>query len=121
MATTTHPLVVQVTSLHPPTMVTAICGSLWSIVHSWPRGTLVSQGTHLNATMPLAAGHKCLRCASKSPEKRGTIPMTGYCLRCRVSREIQGARQVTMKNGRAASRGTCGECGTTMFRMGEAS
>ena len=47
--------------------------------------------------------------------------MTGYCLKCRESREIQNAQQVTMKNGRPASRGTCGECGTTMFRIGKAS
>ena len=51
----------------------------------------------------------------------GTIPMTGYCLRCRESREIQSAQQVTMKNGRPATRGKCGECGATMFRMGKAS
>ena len=47
--------------------------------------------------------------------------MTGYCLRCRESREIQGAQPVTMKNGRPATRGKCGECGATMFRMGKAS
>ena len=47
--------------------------------------------------------------------------MTGYCLKCRASREIQNAQQVTMKNGRSATRGNCGECGTTMFRMGKAS
>ena len=47
--------------------------------------------------------------------------MTGYCLKCRESREIQNAQQVTMKNGRPATRGACGECGTTMFRIGRAS
>ena len=47
--------------------------------------------------------------------------MTGYCLKCRESREMQEAEQVTMKNGRPATRGKCGECGTTMFRIGKAS
>ena len=47
--------------------------------------------------------------------------MTGYCLRCRESRKIQSAQEVTMKNGRPATRGKCGECGATMFRMGKAS
>ena len=47
--------------------------------------------------------------------------MTGYCLKCRESREIQSAQQVTTKNGRAAARGSCGECGATMFRIGKAS
>lgn len=44
--------------------------------------------------------------------------MTGYCLKCRAHREMQKAEEVTLKNGRAATRGKCGECGTTMFRMG---
>ena len=47
--------------------------------------------------------------------------MTGYCMKCRESCEIQSARPVPMKNGRAATRGKCGECGATMFRMGKAS
>ena len=47
--------------------------------------------------------------------------MTGYCLKCRESREIQNAQQVTMKNGRPATRGACGQCGATMFRIGKAS
>ena len=28
--------------------------------------------------------------------------MTGYCVKCRETREIQNAEQVTMKNGRPA-------------------
>ena len=47
--------------------------------------------------------------------------MTGYCMKCRESREIEDAQQVTMKNGRPATRGKCGECGTTMFKIGKAS
>ena len=44
--------------------------------------------------------------------------MTGYCLKCRDHREMQEVEEVTMKNGRPASRG---KCGTTMFRIGKAS
>ena len=47
--------------------------------------------------------------------------MTGYCMKCRESREIQDGQPVTMKNGRTATRGNCGECGTTIFRIGKAS
>ena len=47
--------------------------------------------------------------------------MTGYCLKCRESREIQEAQQVTMKNGRLVTRGRYGECGATMFKIGKAS
>ena len=48
------------------------------------------------------------------------LTMSGYCLKCRAHREMQNAEEVTLKNGRAATRGKCGECGTAMFRMGGA-
>ena len=47
--------------------------------------------------------------------------LTGYCMKCKERREIQNAKAVTMKNGRPATRGACGECGTTVFRIGRAS
>ena len=31
--------------------------------------------------------------------------MTGYCMKCRKSREIRNSEQVTMKNGRTATKG----------------
>ena len=46
---------------------------------------------------------------------------TGYCVKCRTKREIQGATAVTLKNGRPATKGTCPECNTNMFRIGKAS
>ena len=46
--------------------------------------------------------------------------MIGYCLKCREQREMRQAEEVTLKNGRLATRGKCGECGTTVFRMGGA-
>ena len=49
---------------------------------------------------------------------REELTMSGYCLKCRAHREMQETEEVTLKNGRAATRGKCGECGTTMFRMG---
>ena len=49
---------------------------------------------------------------------RKEFTMSGYCLKCRAHREMQEPEEVTLKNGRLASRGKCGECGTTMFRMG---
>ena len=45
--------------------------------------------------------------------------MEAYCLKCRVSRDIQDPERVTMKNGRAATRGTCGDCGTRVYRLGQ--
>lgn len=41
----------------------------------------------------------------------------GYCVKCREKREITGAEEVKLKNGRPALRGTCVECGTRMFKL----
>ena len=45
--------------------------------------------------------------------------MTGYCLKCKESREMQEIEQVTMKNGWPATHGTCGECENGMYRTGK--
>lgn len=34
---------------------------------------------------------------------------------------MQDAEEATMKNGHPSTRGKCGECGTSMFRIGKAS
>ena len=47
--------------------------------------------------------------------------MAAYCMKCRMSREIQDPQQITMKNGRLAIAGTCAECGIRVFRIGKAS
>jgi len=47
--------------------------------------------------------------------------MEGYCVKCKSKKEISGANEVTMKNGRKAMKGKCSSCGTGMFRiMGKA-
>ena len=43
--------------------------------------------------------------------------MQGYCVKCREKREMTGAAEVTMKNGRSAMKGKCGTCGTGMYRI----
>jgi len=42
----------------------------------------------------------------------------GYCVKCKEKREMQDATEVTMKNGKKASKGKCPVCGTSMFRIG---
>lgn len=42
----------------------------------------------------------------------------GYCMKCKTKREIKDPKQVTMKNGKKALSGTCGVCGTKMFKIG---
>ncbi|MFQ6089054.1 MAG: DUF5679 domain-containing protein [Candidatus Methanofastidiosia archaeon] len=42
----------------------------------------------------------------------------GYCVKCKAKREIKNPQKVTLKNGKPATKGTCPNCGTKMFRMG---
>lgn len=44
-------------------------------------------------------------------------PVVGYCVKCKEKRDIQDATEVEMKGGRRAMQGTCGVCGTKMFRI----
>ena len=44
----------------------------------------------------------------------------GYCVKCKASREIKDAKQITMKNGRPATEGTCPVWGTKIFKIGAA-
>jgi hypothetical protein len=45
---------------------------------------------------------------------------TAYCLKCRAKKEMRNPQQVTLKNGRPATKGTCPTCGTAMYRIGKA-
>ncbi len=47
--------------------------------------------------------------------------MEAYCFKCRSKHEISNPEEVVLKNGRPATRGTCPECGTKVFRIGKSS
>jgi hypothetical protein len=48
----------------------------------------------------------------------GKISMPeGYCVKCKAKKEIVGAVEETMKNGRKAIKGKCPTCGTVMFKI----
>ncbi len=48
------------------------------------------------------------------------MPATeAYCLKCRTKREIRDAQEITLKNGRPATQGTCPVCSTKVFRIGK--
>ena len=36
----------------------------------------------------------------------------GYCMKCSAQREIKAPKQITMKNGRPATEGSCQICAT---------
>jgi hypothetical protein len=40
-----------------------------------------------------------------------------YCVKCKAKKEMQDAEEVVMKNGRPAMKGTCGDCGTGMYKI----
>ena len=46
--------------------------------------------------------------------------MDGYCMKCREKRTMNDTEQITMKNGRPATRGICPVCGAKMFKIGKA-
>ncbi len=46
-------------------------------------------------------------------------PMQAYCLKCRTKRDMQNPTQVTMKNGKQATKGNCPVCSTAMYRIGK--
>ena len=43
----------------------------------------------------------------------------GYCVKCKSKKEMKDAQEITMKNGRPATQGTCPDCGTKIFRIGK--
>ena len=43
-----------------------------------------------------------------------------YCVKCRAKKEVVDPQQITMKNGKPATKGKCPDCGTSMFRIGKA-
>jgi pimeloyl-ACP methyl ester carboxylesterase len=76
--------------------------------------------THTTPALPQAGQHALSEPATDGAgtrESQSGSPMA-YCVKCKQKREIQGAHEVTMKNGRRAVRGTCAVCGITLNRIG---
>jgi Domain of unknown function (DUF5679) len=45
----------------------------------------------------------------------------GYCVKCKSKKEMKDTKKVTMKNGRAALKGSCTDCNTGMYKIMKAS
>jgi DNA-directed RNA polymerase subunit RPC12/RpoP len=41
-----------------------------------------------------------------------------YCVKCKKKVQIANAQKVTLKNGKPATKGSCPNCGTKVFRIG---
>ena len=46
------------------------------------------------------------------------VEIEGYCVKCKAKREMEDPTPVFTKKRQPATRGSCPECGTNMFRMG---
>ncbi|MCL2606465.1 MAG: DUF5679 domain-containing protein [Coriobacteriia bacterium] len=40
-----------------------------------------------------------------------------YCVKCKAKREMNDAKEETMKNGRPILKGLCAECGTKICKI----
>jgi Zn finger protein HypA/HybF involved in hydrogenase expression len=49
--------------------------------------------------------------------RRKEMAEKGYCVKCKASKEMKDEQKVTMKNGRAAVKGKCPDCGTGMYKI----
>jgi len=43
----------------------------------------------------------------------------GYCVKCKSKKEMVDPEEIVMKNGRPATKGTCPDCGTKIFKIGK--
>lgn len=64
------------------------------------------------------------KAVKKKPAKKKAAPKKAggdgkaYCVKCRAKVVMEKAKKITMKNGRPATKGVCGKCGTNVFRIG---
>ena len=49
----------------------------------------------------------------------GASMSEAYCVKCKCKQEMVDPKQVKMKNGKPATKGTCPECGTGMYKIGK--
>jgi predicted RNA-binding Zn-ribbon protein involved in translation (DUF1610 family) len=43
-----------------------------------------------------------------------------YCVKCKKKVNVKDPKSIIMKNKRPATKGTCPNCGTNVFRIGKA-
>jgi len=52
-----------------------------------------------------------------SDDQAAQEEVTGYCMKCKETREMVETTEVKMKNGRPAMKGSCGTCGCGMYKI----
>ena len=58
-------------------------------------------------------------CTSRLTAKRNN-KMQAYCMKCKLNTDMKNPVEVTMKNGKPATSGTCSICDTKTFKIGTA-
>lgn len=53
------------------------------------------------------------------PDHEEDQVMQAYCVKCKSKQEMKDPHAITMKNGKPATQGTCGVCGTKMTVIGK--
>jgi DNA-directed RNA polymerase subunit RPC12/RpoP len=53
-------------------------------------------------------------------EKESVMAVSGYCLKCKKKVDMKDPQQITMKNGKPATTGSCPTCGTKIYKIGKA-
>jgi ssDNA-binding Zn-finger/Zn-ribbon topoisomerase 1 len=53
----------------------------------------------------------------KRAKEDGRMDVDAYCMKCKTSRKMKDAQEVTMENGRRAAKGSCPVCGTKMTKF----
>ena len=76
----------------------------------------MKQKSHQNGILPVTMGRTPLR--SNPQMTTSSKPVEIYCVKCKARTESKDIKAVTMKNGRAATRSVCVDCGTEKFRIG---
>lgn len=54
-----------------------------------------------------------------SPWEVKILAKEAYCVKCKAKKMMKDEEAITMKNGRPATKGTCPDCGTKMFKIGK--
>jgi hypothetical protein len=80
-------------------------GARWETIE--PAG--LNRGTKADKTIALGQREEHARMAAKE----------GYCVKCKAKKDIVDPQDITMKNGRPATQGTCPDCGTKIFKIGK--
>ncbi len=55
--------------------------------------------------------------AGKTLSRKASLKQRGYCVRCKDKRVMTSPKEVIMKNGRHAIKGSCIKCSTGMYKI----